>query len=401
MAIKISRAALDGVKTDANSTQNIVNTWALSYWAKWPTPANYSVVGADQFMGRNDGSANGWDIWKTDPVAQSGAREWFESNGVGAFTSTSFDAFYDGAWHHWMWYKHGTNNVGIYVDAGFIENAAVPQANPPGVGSMSFRINLPRSGPGTWGATGEISHVKLFSNISYDIATLAKILYESRGADGLTDGVIAHYPLDFGNNGSVIATNEPDLSGLSNHFATVNGKTKNTVFIVARDMWINANITASGTAGTAGASNVGTTNRYGDGGGGGGSGGSIFLIAQNSIEITSSSTINVSGGNGAVGGSATLGSGSNAAGGGGGGGAGGCIVIRCKVLTNNGTQTYAKGSGGAAGTASGGSSQHAGTNGTDGNDGMLRVFEYDDWTTNGITDNSIFPLNAFSFAFLE
>lgn len=224
MGMKIAQGSHQGVSSGVNTLSDIAGKWAISYWATLPAQSALSSAGSGQeaIMHRNDNALGlGWDLWNVDPARQSGKRQYFESLGLPAFTNSGFDAAYNSGLHHWLWCKIDSSNVRIFIDAVGIESIVPNQLNPPG-GSLAMVIGAPARYGGNYDATAEVHDVRIYKDLDtagISMANLAKMLFESRGMDGYTEGLIGRWPLNGGPDGSVI-TQEADLSPVGNHIAT-------------------------------------------------------------------------------------------------------------------------------------------------------------------------------------
>lgn len=165
--------------------------WAVSYWIKG--------TGASQrYLNKNNGSNSGFDTY----FQGAGKITFTYPGGSGALDSVG--SFNDGVWHHVLeTYDSGTTSV--YIDGSF-NNSGTPTIGGGGM-SNGNNLNVGRSPSyGTTSFTGSLFDVRLYNDISISFANLSKILYEGRGADNFTDGMVTRCALEHGLDGTTVGT---------------------------------------------------------------------------------------------------------------------------------------------------------------------------------------------------
>lgn len=139
--------------------------------------------------------STGWSI-----AIYSGGQLYFEDNGstgsilpsIGAITGSVFkDCLF--------FWDSGT--LFLYVD-GILNNSVL--WTPTFAIFNSSNLWVGRSSVGTTNFTGSINDVRLYNNITIARQNLATLLYEAKGADNITEGLVTRVALEYGTQGSTV-----------------------------------------------------------------------------------------------------------------------------------------------------------------------------------------------------
>lgn len=189
------------------AVHELTGNWVISLWI------NHGDVRCT-LMGKSSGGPNnGFVIWArlASELAGSGYKQ-FEAYSAGAGGITKFsnagNDTDDSNWHHWMLAKTSSTQCSSYVDGSFIET--VTFTGQPGSDTGVLKIGFSDFYGSSFKGNVNYQDVRIYQSVSYDQATLAKILYESRGSDGYTDGLGCRYKFE-GLNGTGCGS-EKDLS---------------------------------------------------------------------------------------------------------------------------------------------------------------------------------------------
>jgi hypothetical protein len=219
MGVRFVNASNHGLFTASNALSDIggATDWAISYWAKMNEPTTDS--GRHCFMVRV--ATNGFYLWHVAPASHGAARAYYEAyapaGNIYQFTSSNFDAFYDDNWNHWMICKYSASEVAYYINGALIEVLSVATVVP-GASTATLGIGNAGAYGTTRNPTIDMHDVRIYKDFSFTVANLAKLLYESRGHDTITDGLIGRWKLNLG-TGTALA--EADVSTEGNPIVTV------------------------------------------------------------------------------------------------------------------------------------------------------------------------------------
>lgn len=204
MAVEFFNASNQGLFTAYATDPDIsgaINNWAVSYWAELPDPVTIQDGGQQCFLNNFVSGGNSWLLWHTDPARQGGVRARWEAYNSGgnifSFTAPAFDAFFNSGIHCWVLAKTSPTEVSYFVDGGLIETIA-PGVVVPGIRNAPFNIG----NAGGYGASRNpsmiLQDVRLYKDTGFDLATLAENLFQARGNDRITDGLIFRVKLNAG-----------------------------------------------------------------------------------------------------------------------------------------------------------------------------------------------------------
>jgi hypothetical protein len=214
------------ITTGASSATAASGTWAISWWMRLPAANAINTAGNAVAISRlTVGPSDGFNIWVNNQAQSSGNRMYWEAYNSGSstlngFNSATLDGIYNSGWHHFMMCKASSGNVALYLDGAHVQTVAGTD-NWGGSTSKALSIGYDPAAYGTSRSlTGAISDLVFFSSITWDLATLAKIMYESRGRDHITEGVIARWKLDDTTEGTTV-TAASDIGPSGVNFTTV------------------------------------------------------------------------------------------------------------------------------------------------------------------------------------
>ena len=184
--------------------------WAISFWG------SFSAVN-QRFLNKNNATTNGFDMF-------TNANGWIILFFVGDSSNFSNQTtnMTDNTYRHHLFYYNGST-FEIYYNA--VSKAVTPAGTYTGAVSNANNLNIGYSPVfGTTAFSGSLHDVRLYNNISLDGATLAKILYEEKGNDNITEGLVTRAALEFGPDGSTVGVTT-NLGSSGGTFAVTNTPT--------------------------------------------------------------------------------------------------------------------------------------------------------------------------------
>ncbi len=216
--------ANDGMVSSASGTaENITSsTWCVCFWARHTSDEGV-VFSRSTGAGAGD---TGWFFVSSnglDTIA-------LELRNGGAVTRWSNTSTEDGVLHHHLWVKYD-GTLYFYLDGVSTAFSSSGALVDPGQPNLASNIGDDPDFLVAWSPwAGTIFDYRSYSNPAWAAshAAIAKIIFEERGGDGITDGLITRTALSQGTTG-VNLVNGVGMSNLGSsglHYSVITGTPK-------------------------------------------------------------------------------------------------------------------------------------------------------------------------------